>query len=140
MILNVAGKNIGREFVALLVCLFVLANAVQGTVLCYGYNGHVEFESAFHEQCTCHGHSDSGHSTHDEDKNCHQGQCVDIPVDFGYIQISQTTEQLDRTFAAIDMDAIVAILPFVCSEYDPVAGECHNPSYFSPLRIIILLA
>ena len=52
MIVNIAGKDKRRKCVALLVCLFVAANSVQGTVLCFGADGHIEFESAFHEQCT----------------------------------------------------------------------------------------
>ena len=146
MIVNILKETKSRQYVALLISLFIAVNSVQGTVLCFGADGHIEFESAFHEQCTDHVHSRLVHSNHssenehDEDIHCHKGQCVDIPVDFDLIRISQTTEKLNRALVAIEMDAIVAILPSDCSEYDPVADECRNPSYFNPLRTIILLA
>ncbi|UCE47471.1 MAG: hypothetical protein JSW47_17970, partial [Phycisphaerales bacterium] len=67
-------------------------------------------------------------------------QCIDIPFDIGLAKVSQTTEQLDRALAAVETDAIIAVLPPVCFEYDLAPGESLTTSYFSPLRTIILLA
>jgi hypothetical protein len=143
----VGGKDICREFIALMVCIFVAVSSGQGTVLCYGADGHVEFESAFHEQCTDHDHSQPGdhgrHSSeaeHDEDENRHHGRCVDISVDIGLIRISQTAEQSDRAFAPVAADAIFAIEQLGCLESGPASNAFFATSYFSPLRTVILLA
>ena len=115
MIVKVLGKTISKEYVALLLCVFVLVNAVQGTVLCYGADGHVEFESAFHEQHTDHDHFRSA------------------------AQISRTSEQLDRAFAVLYVDAILAIEQLSCLESGPASNAFFATSYFSPLRTVILL-
>ena len=146
MIVKVLGKTISKEYVALLLCVFVLVNAVQGTVLCYGADGHVEFESAFHEQHTDHDHFRSaahGHhcpeAEHDENKRRHLGQCVDVPVDFGLVQISRTSEKLDRAFAVIYVDAILAIEQLSCLESGPASNAFFATCYFSPLSTVILM-
>ena len=147
MFVNVAGKDVCRKSVALLVCLFVAANSVQGTVLCFGADGHVEFELAFHERCTDHDHSrpsehdrHSSDAGHEEDGRCHNGPCVDVPVDVGLARISQTTEQLDSAFAAIVADVIAALEQFDYLEHNLVSNTFFDTSYFGPLRTIILLA
>jgi hypothetical protein len=146
MIVNVAGKDNRRKCVALLVCLFVAANSVQGTVLCFGADGHVKFESAFHEQCTDHDHplpaDHTGHSEtgHESDRHCHRGPCVDVPIDVGLAKVLKTDEQLDRASAAVDTDAILAVEQPGSLEPAPPSSVFFATSYFSPLRTIILLA
>lgn len=146
MIVNVAGKDKRRKCVALLVCLFVAANSVQGTVLCFGADGHIEFESAFHEQCTGHDHylpaDHTGHSSetdHKSDGNCHHVQCVDVPMDVGLAKILQTSEQLDRVSAPAIADTIVAIEQSGCLASTAASSLFFATSYFSPLRTVILL-
>lgn len=147
MFVDVAVKSICRKCVALLVRLFLAANLVQGTVLCFGADGHIEFESAFHGQCTNHAHSCShGHSgpageaDQEEGKHCHCGPCVDVPVDAGIAKLSQTTQQLDRAFAAITADVSTACEQPCYLERNPVSNAFIATSYFTPLRTIILLA
>ena len=147
MIVKIAAKDVRRKCVALFVCLFVAANSVQGTVLCFGADGHVEFESAFHAQCTDHDHSwaadHAGHSSeaeHEGDRHCHNGQCVDVSVDVGLVKISQTTEQLDRAFDVVCADVIVVVDQADYSVHCPISNAFFDTCYFSPLRTIILLA
>jgi hypothetical protein len=146
MFVRLVEKILSKECVALLICLLVAANSVQGTVLCFGADGHVEYESAFHEQCTCNSNSPFAHDNHSSEaehgrkKHCHQGQCVDIPVDFGLVQISQAIEQFDRAFAVVDTDAGIAISHADFNEHFFVSTDFLTTSYFSPLRTIILLA
>lgn len=144
--MNVAGKYVCKEFAAVLVCLSLIGNCAYGTVLCFGADGHVEFESAFHMQCKNHVHSQSTnhglHSSednHEHDKHCHSGQCVDVPVSFGLVKISQTPEQLSLAFAGLAADAIVAVEQSDCSEHLPASNAFVAGSYFSPLRTVILL-
>lgn len=144
--MKVPGKTIIREYVSLLLCVFIAVNAVQGTVLCFGSDGHVEFESAFHERCAHHDDSlpadHDGHceTDHERDKHCHQGRCVDVPIDVGPAKISQTSERLDRAFAAATADAVLAVEQLDCLESGPASNAFFATSYFSPLRTIILLA
>ena len=144
--MKVPWKTKRKEYVALLLCVFVAVNSVQGTVLCFGSDGHVEFESAFHERCAHHddslpadhdGHRETDHET---DKHCHQGRCVDVPIDVGLAKISQTSEKLDRAFAAAAADAVLAVEQLDCLESGPASNAFFATSYFSPLRTIILLA
>ena len=143
--MNVTGKY--RGFVAVVVCLSLIGNSAYGTVLCFGTDGHVEFESAFHAQCKDHVHSqstDHGHHSseaeHEHDKHCHSGQCVDVPISFGLAKISQASERSNPAFAALTADAIVAAEQSDCSEHLPASNAFVASSYFSPLRTVILLA
>ncbi len=145
MIVNVAGKHVRKEFAAVLICLSLIGNCVCGTVLCFGADGHVEFESAFHEQCKDHVHSQSTNhshhsSEHEHDKHCHSGQCVDVPISFCLVKISQTPEQSSPAFSALAADAIVAVEQPDCCEHLSVADASAVTPYFAPLRTVILLA
>lgn len=140
MFVNVTGKYVRKVFFAALICLSLIGNCVYGTVLCFGADGHVEFESAFHVQCEDHVHSqpaDHGRhfseGEHEHDKHCHSGQCVDVPVSFGLAKILQTSEQLNPTFAALTADVIVSV------EHSSASNACFVTSYFGPLRTVILL-
>ena len=145
--MNATGKYVCREFAAVLVCLSLIGNSAYGTVLCFGADGHIEFESVFHEQCKDHVHSPSTdhdhHSSepgHEHDKHCHSGQCVDVPISFGLAKISQTAEQLNPTFAAHAVGVIAVVEQSDCPEHLPASNAFVGGSYFSPLRTVILLA
>ncbi len=145
--MNVAGKHIRKEFVTVLVCLSLIGNSAYGTVLCFGVDGHIEFESAFHMQCKDHVHSQSTdhsrHSSdaqHEHDKHCHSGQCIDVPISFGLAKISKTPGQLTLAFVALATDIIAAVEQSDCSEHLPASDAFVASSYFSPLRTVILLA
>ena len=146
MIVKVPGKTISKEYVALLLCVFVAVNSVHGTVLCFGSDGHIEFEPAFHERCAHHDNSLPAdlngycETNHERDKHCDHGQCVDVPIDVGLARISQTSEKLDRAPAAVAADAILAIKQLGCLESGPASNAFFATSYFNPLRTVILLA
>jgi len=147
MFVNATGKYVGKGFVAVLVCLSLIGNSVYGTVLCFGADGHIEFESVFHEQCKDHVHSPSTdhdhHSSepgHEHDKHCHSGQCVDVPISFGLAEISKTPRQLNPAFAALAVGVTAVVEQSDCSEYVPASNAFVASSYFSPLRTVILLA
>lgn len=146
MIVGMVQKSISKQHIALMLCLIVAVNSVQGTVLCFGADGHIEYESAFHGKCACHDHSgfargtDSTGTDYDEDKNCDHGPCVDVPVDFDLAQLSPTTEQQDQQFAAADVDIMPAVQTPNFLEYDLASAERSTTSYFTPLRTIVLLA
>ena len=145
--MNVAGKYVRKEVVAVVVCLFLIGNSVGRTVLCFCSDDLIEFKSAFCEQCKDHVHSQSTdhgrHSSdaeHEHNKHCHNGQCVDIPVSFGLTKISRTAEQSNPALAALAVDVIVAVEQSDCSEHLPASNAFVASSYFSPLRTVILLA
>ncbi len=148
--MNVAGKYVRKEFVAVLVCLSLIGNFAYGTVLCFGADGHIEFRSAFHVQCKDHDHSlSTDHGRHssegnrEHDKHRHSGQCVDVPISFGLVKISQTPEQLNSALAALAAlaaDVVVAAEQADCSAHLPALNTFFAGSYFSSLRTVILLA
>jgi len=147
MIVSATGRYVRREFAAVLVCLSLIGNSAYGTVLCFGTDGHVEFESAFHAECKDHAHSQSTdhgrHSSeaeHKHDKHCHSGQCVDVPISFGLAKVSKTPGQLTLAFAALAADMIASVEQSDCSEHLPASDAFIAGSYFSPLRTVILLA
>jgi hypothetical protein len=145
MFVNIAGKYVRKEFVAVLVCLSLIGNCAYGTVLCFGADGHVEFESVFHAQCTDHVHSQStdhysSEHEHEHDRHCHNGQCVDVPISLGLAKTSQTPEQLNSALAALAADVVVAAEQADCSEHLPALKTFFAGSYFSSLRTVILLA
>lgn len=147
VILGVAEKYVRKEFAVVLVCLSLIGNSAYGTVLCFGADGHIEFESVFHEQCKDHVHSrfaDHGHRSsedrHEHDKHCHSGQCIDVPISFGLAGISKTTECLNSTLAALSASVIAVVEQSGFSEQLPLSKTCLGGSYFSPLRTVILLA
>ena len=144
--MNAIGKYLRREF-AVLVCLSLIGNCVCGTVLCFGADGHIEFESAFHDECKDHvnsrstdHHHDSSEAGHEHDKHCHNGQCVDVPISFGLAKVSKTPGQLTLALAALAADMIASVEQSDCSEHLPASDAFVASSYFSPLRTVILLA
>ncbi|MHC4116025.1 MAG: hypothetical protein ACYSWO_00815 [Planctomycetota bacterium] len=140
------GKYVRKGFVAMLVCLCLIGNAVHGTVLCFGADGHVEFESVFHEQCTDHVHSlpsDHHHHPSEEDhehsKHCHAGQCVDVPVSMSMAKISQTKEKPTRASAAPSTDTIATVQQVDSCEHVPTLHAFLASCFFAPLRTVILV-
>jgi hypothetical protein len=147
MIVDVAGKYVRREFTAVLICLSLIGNSAYGTVLCFGSDGHIEFEPAFHEQCTDHVHSQSANQSHhsfehehEHDRHCHSGQCVDVSICLDLAKISQTREQLNSTCATFAAGVIAAVELRVCCEHLSPLDVFAFTSYFRPLRAVILLA
>ena len=144
--MNVAGKFVRKAFVAVVVCLSLIGNCVYGTVLCFGADGHIEFESAFHDECREHVHSQSanhGHrpseGKHEHDKHYHNGQCVDVPISFDLAKISRMTKQSNPAFAALAAGVIAPVEQSDCSEHLATSHAFSVTGYFAPLRTVILL-
>ena len=85
MIVKLARKQIYKKCLVVLICLLIVGNSAHGTVLCFGVDGHIEIESAFHERCDDVAHSQpadqnqlSYQSDHVKDRHCEP--CVDIPL------------------------------------------------------------
>ncbi len=140
MIVNLARKDTYIKCVAGLVCLFLLGNSMHGTVLCFGADGHIEFESAFHEQCSSCAGSESSEQSHFSCEAEHCGPCVDVPISIGLAKISQATEQLNPMLAVSVANVVVAAGEFGFSANNLASNTFVDTSYFTPLRTIILLA
>ena len=85
MTVNRAGKQIYKKWFVVVMCLLMGGNSAHGVVLCFGVDGHIEVESAFHERCDDPAHSRptdqnqlSYQSDHTKDRHCEP--CVDIPI------------------------------------------------------------
>ena len=141
MIVKRARKQIYKKYFVVLICLLMFGNLAHGAVLCFGSDGQIEIESAFHERC-----DDSAHpqltnqeqlSYHIEDKNCEP--CVDIPIYIGLAKISRVSKQLNSTFPAPVTNVIVPADKFNFSAYNSASSTFGAASYFTPLSTVILL-
>jgi hypothetical protein len=128
-----------------LICLLIIGNLAQGTVLCFGADGHVEFEPAFHKHCDHPVHyraSDQNQhfyeAGHEKGKHCQP--CVDIPISIDLAKISPVTKQLNPTYLVPATNVIVLTDNLDFSAYNSVSNTFVDTSYFTPLRTVILLA
>jgi hypothetical protein len=122
----------------------VVINSAQGTVLCFGADGHIELESAFHEHCdhAVHFHTSdqnqpSYETSHERCEHCRP--CVDVPISFGLAKISPVKKQLNPTFLVPSTNVIVLVENLGSSAYDSISNAFFDTSYFTPLRTVILL-
>jgi hypothetical protein len=128
-----------------LICLLIIGNLAQGTVLCFGADGHVELEPAFHKRC---GHpvhyraSDQNQhfseAGHEKVKHCQP--CVDIPISIGLAKISHISKQLNPTSPFPAANVIADTDKTNCSAFHLISNTFIDTSYFTPLRTVILLA
>ena len=139
-----ARKQIYKKCFVVLICLLIAGNSTHGVVLCFGVDGHIEIESAFHERCDDPAHSQptdqkqlSYQSDHIKDKHCEP--CVDIPISIGLAKISHAPKQLNSTFPAPATNVIVLANKFNPSAYSAASNNFDANSYFIPLRTVILL-
>ena len=139
-----ARKQIYKKCFVVLICLLIVGNSAQGAVLCFGVDGHIEIESAFHERCDDPAHSQptdqkqlSYQVDHVKDKHCKP--CVDVPISFGLAKISTVIKQLNSTFPAPAPNVIVLDNKFNLSAYNLASSAFDAASYFTPLRTVILL-
>ncbi len=139
-----AKKQIYKECVIVLICLLIVGNSAHGTVLCFGSDGHIEIESAFHERCDDPAHSQptdqkqlSYQSDHVKDKHCEP--CVDIPISTDLAKITSVPKHLNSTFPAPVTNVIVLADKFNLSAYNSASSAFDATSYFTPLRSVILL-
>jgi hypothetical protein len=144
MIVKLAGKN--KKCIAVLVCLLIIGNSAHGTVLCFGADGHIELESAFHERCEAPVHYEtSGQNKllyeahhHAEGKHCEP--CIDIPISIGLTKVTDIPKQSNPAFLVPVAGVIVAADEPNPSAYNFSSNSFFTTSYFTPLSTIILLA
>jgi hypothetical protein len=144
MVVKLAKKQIYKKCFIVLICLLIAGNLTHGTVLCFGVDGHIELESAFHEHCDHPVHSSSPdqnqllyEAEHEKGKHCEP--CVDVPISIGLAKISRTSTQLNPTFLIPATNVIVAADKLNFSVCNFASNTFAAPSYFTPLRTVILL-
>jgi hypothetical protein len=142
MIVRLLKKKTYKKCIFVLICLLIVGNSGYGTVLCFGADGHIELESAFHKRCddSVHSHTSdqnqpSCQADHVKDKHCEP--CVDIPISIGLAKITRVPKQLDSTFPATKV--IVLANKFNLSAYNSASTTFEATSYFTPLCTVILL-
>ena len=142
--LGIAENRKYRICIVILIGLSIVGNSAHWKVLCFGADGHVEIESAFHESCEDQDHcsaSDQNILSSKEGREIceHCGPCVDIPIFNELVQISKTNRKLnviypiESTYILIETDKNDISL----SNIDP--NSFADTSYYDPLRTVILL-
>ena len=134
-----------KKCMVVLICLLIIGNLAQGTVLCFGADGHVEFEPAFHNHCdhSVHYHaSDQNQHSHEDghEKGKHCEPCVDIPISIGLAKISHMPEQSNPTSPIPAANVIADTDKINCSVFHLISNTSVDTSYFTPLRTVIMLA
>jgi len=143
MVTKITRNHTYKCFVVL-ICLLIVGNSTNGVVLCFGVDGHIKIESAFHERCNDHGHSQptdqeqlSYQLDHGNDKHCEP--CIDVPVSIGLAKITRVSKQLNPTFPAPAANVIILANKFNHSAYNSASNSLDATSYFAPLRAVVLL-
>ena len=128
------------KFFAILVCLLMAFNSVQGAVLCLGESGHVEIESTFHERCTTPAHPQHTEQQqltrwvdHEEGEHC--GPCVDIPISTTPVKISRLLKKPNSVFSA----PTTTVIASVCTSNHSAPATLDAPSHFVQMQPVILL-
>ncbi len=144
MTVKLVRKQVYKKCFVVLICLLMFGNLAHGAVLCFGSDGQIEIESAFHERCDDPAHSQptdqkqlSYQSDHVKDKHCEP--CVDIPISISLAKISRVPKQLNSTFPAPVTNVIVLANKFNLSAYNSASSSFDATSYFTPLCTVILL-
>jgi hypothetical protein len=144
MTVKLTAKQMCKKSMVVLICLLMIGNLVQGTVLCFGTDGHVELESAFHKRCD---HSVQSYASdqnqlsyeavHEKNKHCEP--CVDVPISIGLAETFRMPEQFNNTYPVPAANLIVAGDKVNFSEYDSASNTFAASSYFTPLRTVVLI-
>ncbi len=142
--MKLAKKQMYKKCFVVFICLLIAGNLTHGTVLCFGADGHIELEFAFHKQCEDPVHSYTSdpnklhyEAHHVEGKHC--VPCVDVPISIGLAKISHTPKQLNPTFPVPATNMIVGTDEPNSSAYNFAPNTFVATSYFTPLRTVILL-
>ena len=125
-------------------CFLIVCNLAHWKVLCFGADGHIELESAFHKCCEDPDHCSatdqnklSYKAGHEMCKHCEP--CVDMPISSELVQISTTSQKIitkfpfPTTYMLIDTDTLNS------SVFNLVSNLFTDTSYFTPLRTVVLL-
>lgn len=142
--LRLAKNKKYRKYVVFLISLSIVGNLAHLKVLCFGADGHVEIESAFHEICENPDHCSASNqnilSSKEDHEICpHCGPCVDMPISNDLADISNTQKKLSIqyqvpiTYVLFDSYKINSFL------YNPTSNGFDDTSYFDPLYTVVLL-
>ena len=142
--MKIARKQIYKKCFVVLICLLMFGNSAHGVMLCFGSDGQIKIESAFHERCddpACSQHRDQKQLSYQsdpiKDKNCEP--CVDLPVSISLAKISRVSKQLNSTFSAPATNAVVLANKSNLSAYNSASNTFGATSYFTSLRTVILI-
>ena len=142
MFVKITKKQMYKKCVLVLICLLIFGNLTRGSVVCFGADGHVEIESAFHEHCDDHGHSQpagqkqlSDQPDHVKGKHCEP--CIDIQISIDLAKPDHVSKELNCTPPVPTV--IVVADKFNLSAYASVSNTFAAASYFTPLDTVILL-
>ncbi len=133
-----------KKCIVVLICLLIVGNPAHRVVLCFGAEGHIKIEPAFHERCDDPVHSYASDKNqlsyeagHEKGKHCEP--CVDVPISIGLAKISHVSKQLNPTLPVAVTNVIVAADKLNFSAYNSAPNTSDAASYFTPLRTVILL-
>ena len=133
-----------KKCVIAFLCISIAANLTHWKVLCFGADGHVEFESAFHERCDDTDHSSapvqdvfSSQAGHEMCNHC--GPCIDVPISITMAKISRTPQQLNQQFLLETTYVFIDTEKHSSSVYNSASNSFNDTSYFDPLRTVILV-
>ncbi|MBW8039213.1 MAG: hypothetical protein FVQ85_04355 [Planctomycetes bacterium] len=144
MAVKLIGKQICKKYVVVFICLLIIGNLAQGTVLCFGADGHIELEYAFHKCCdhpvhSCASEQNQLSSEPGHEKGRHCEPCVDVPFFFGLAKITCMPEKIIATLLATATNVIFVAEKPSFSAYNSISNTLKTTSYFTPLRTVILL-
>jgi len=142
--LRLAKKQVYKEGIIVFLCLLVVVNLTHGKVLCFGVDGHIELESAFHDHCSEPDHSPVPDqivfSSIANSEICeHCGPCIDVPISKYLVKISNTPQKLNPIFLIQTTKILTDIDKLNSSVCTFTKDTIFDTSYFDPLRTVILL-
>ncbi len=112
MTVKKARKQIYKKCFVVLICFLIVGNSAHGVMLCFGSDGQIRIESAFHERCddpACSQHRDQKQLSYQsdpiKDKNCEP--CVDLPVSVSLAKISRVSKQLNSIFSTVCFNTLI---------------------------------
>ena len=132
-----------KKCVIMLLCISIAANLTHWKVLCFGADGHIEFESAFHERCDDPDHSSapvqdvfSSQAGHEMFNHC--GPCIDVPISIDMAKGSHTPQQLNQQFL-LPTSIFTDTNKLNSSVYNVSSNSFTDTSYYAHLRTVILV-
>ncbi len=142
--MKLSKKQKFEKFVIIFSCLLIVGNLTHWKVLCFGADGHIELESAFHERCDDPKHNTASDlnvlSSQTKQEICkHCGTCVDIPISNDLVQISKTPQKLNPKFPVQTAYMFIETEKLNYYVYNFDSNTFSDTPYFTPLHTVILL-
>ena len=142
--LKLAKRQMYKKCIIVFLSLLVVGNLAHWKVLCFGADGHVELESAFHKCCEEPEHSSapdqnelSYKAGHETCRHC--GPCIDMPITNDLIQISNTPQKIITKLSVPTTYMLIDTNKLNSSVYNLASNIFTDTSFFSPLRTVVLL-